>query len=51
MQSFVKLQELVNLDEPPLGGSSIVTASGHPKGEAMKLDDNDKEQEEDTSVI
>ena len=48
MQSFIKLQELVNLDEPPLGGSSAATTSGQPKGEAMELDDDDEEQEEDT---
>jgi hypothetical protein len=44
---MVKLQDLVDLAEPPLGGLSIATASGQPKGEAMELDDDDEEQEVD----
>ena len=44
---MVKLQDLVDLVEPPLGGSSTTTTSGQPKGEAIELDDNGEEQEED----
>ena len=33
--------------EPPLGGSSIATTSGKPKGEVIELDDDDEEKEED----
>lgn len=40
----MKLQDLLDLVKPPLGGSS-----GKPKREAMELDDNDKEQEKDMS--
>ena len=49
MRSMVKLQDLVDLAEPPLGGSFVVIASGKPKGEAMELDEDDEEQEEDMS--
>ena len=44
MQSLVKLHDLV---EPPLGGSSAATTSWNPKGEAMELDGDNEEQEED----
>ena len=43
MQSMVKLQDLVNLVKPHLGGSSATSTSGKPKGEAMELDDDDEE--------
>ena len=43
MRSLVKLQDLVDLVEPPLGGSFVVTTSGQRKGEAMELDDDDEE--------
>lgn len=48
MRSMVKLRDLVDLDEPPLAGSTTVSALGQPKGEAMELDDDDEEQEDDT---
>lgn len=51
MRGMVKLQDLVDLVKPPLGGSSIAIASGQPKGEAMELDDDDEEQEEDISGV
>ena len=51
MRSLVKLQDLVELDEPPLGGSSVATTLGYPKGQAMDLDDDDEEQEEDMSGV
>lgn len=44
---MVKLQDLVDLDEPPLGWSSTMLSSGKPKDTVMELDDDDEEQEED----
>lgn len=44
MRSLVMLQDLVDLVEHPLGGSSIVTTLGQPKGEVMELDDDDDEE-------
>lgn len=38
MHSLVKLQDLVDLVEPPLGGTHPTTASGQTKDEAMELD-------------
>ena len=43
----MKLQDLVDLVEPPLQGTSAVTALGQTKEEAMELDDDEEEQEED----
>ena len=48
---MVKLQDLVDLVEPPFGGSSVVIASRQPKGEVMELDDDDEEKEEDMSGV
>ena len=51
MRSLGKLQDLVDLAETPLVGSSSTTTSGQPKGEVVELNDDDEEQEEDMSGI
>lgn len=48
MRSLVKLQDLVDLVEPPLGGTPAMKTSRQTKEEAMELDDEEEEQEEDT---
>ena len=48
---MVKLQDLIDLAEPPLGGSTIASTSMKPKDEAMELDDDDEEHEEDTTGV
>ena len=49
MHNLVKLQDLVDLVDPPLGGTPATIVSEHTKEEAMELDDEEEEQEEDTS--
>lgn len=49
MRSLVKLQDLVYLVEPPLGGTPATTTLGQSKEEAMELDDEEEDQEEATS--
>ena len=49
MRSMVKLQDLVDLVEPPLGGTSGASTSDHPKDEAMELDGEDEYQDEATA--
>ena len=44
---MVKLQDLVDLAEIPLGGTSVATTSGSTNEEEMDLDDDEEEQEED----
>ena len=51
MRSLGKLQDLVDLAEPPLGGSSAATTSGQPTGKVVELDNDDEEKEEDMSGI
>ena len=48
MRSMVKLQDLVDLAEPPLGGTSEASSSDHPKDEAMKVDEEDEYQNKAT---
>lgn len=42
MRSMVKLQDLVDLAEPLVGGTSKALTSDHPKDEAMELDEEDE---------
>ena len=49
MRKLVKLQDLVDLVEPPLGGFLAMTSSGQMKDEAMELDEEEEEHEEDMS--
>ena len=39
---MVKLHDLEDLGEPPLGGNSGAMTSNHPKDEAMDLDGVDE---------
>jgi hypothetical protein len=47
MCSLVKLQDLVDLVEPPLVGFSETTSSGQMKNEAMELEEEEEEHMED----
>lgn len=49
MRSMVKLQDLVDFSEPPLGGTSGALTSYHRKDEAMELDEEDVYQDEATA--
>ena len=46
---MVKLQDLVDLVEPPLGETSGASTSDHPKDEMMELDEEDEYQDEATA--
>lgn len=46
--SLVKLQDLVDLGEPPLGSFAAMTSSSQMKNEAMELDEEEEEHVEDT---
>ena len=49
IRSMVKLQDLVDLVEPPLGGTSGASTSDHPKDEVMELDEEDEYQDDATT--
>ena len=49
MRNLVKLQDLVDLTEPPLGGTSTMETSRKMKDEVMELDDEEVEREEDAT--
>ena len=49
LRSLLKLQDLVDLVEPPWGGSSSATAMRQPLGEVMELDEGKLDKEEATS--
>ena len=43
MHSLVKIQDLVDLAEPPLGGLSASTSTGHRQNDEMELDAGEEE--------
>ena len=45
MRSLVKIQDLVDLAEPPLGGLSASTSVGHRRSDEMELDVEEEEPE------
>ena len=47
MRNLVKLQDLVDLVEPPLEGCSTMTSSSQMKNDAMELDKEEEEHVED----
>ena len=48
MRTLVKIQDLVDVVEPPLGGLSTTTSSGQIKNEEMDLNEEEKEHVKDT---
>ena len=48
IHSLVKIQDLVDLVETPLGGLSTMTSSGQMRNEEMDLDEEEEEQAKDT---
>ena len=50
MRCMVKLNDLEELAEPPLGGTLGTSSSGLPKDEAMDLDEGVKHEEEENVV-
>lgn len=48
MHNLMKLQDLVDLVKPPLGGNPATRTSGQLKEEAMEMDDEEEEKEEAT---
>ena len=49
MRGLVKLKDLEELTEPPLGGTLEATTSGSPKEEMLDLDVEDDIQEEENT--
>ena len=45
MCSLVKIQDLVDLAEPPLGGLSATTSSGQMRNEEMELEAEEEEED------
>ena len=45
MRSLVNIQDLVDLDGPPLGGLYASTSAGQRRNEEMELDVGEEEQE------
>lgn len=46
MRGLVKIQDLVDLAEPPLGGLSAATSTGQRRSEDMELDVEEEESEQ-----
>ena len=48
MRGLVKIQDLVDLAEPPLGGPSTATSTGQQRNEDMELDAEEEEPEQNS---
>lgn len=48
MRSLVKIQDLVDLAEPPLGGLSTSTSSSQMRNGEMEMDAGEEEQAQNT---